>query len=84
VEQLLAFAAGLVALLLQRQPTLDAEQAKTLLRGHSSIPDQPAGTYDAKWGYGLIRADGLKVGRTRKAAPAKKAPPAKGGGGAAR
>jgi subtilisin family serine protease len=53
------FVAGLVALLLERDPGMDPAAVTTLLRAHSSIPDRPAGTFDAKWGYGLIAAEGL-------------------------
>jgi subtilisin family serine protease len=47
---------GLVALLLQRNPNLDPAAIKDLLRKNSSIPGKPAGTFDYKWGYGLIDA----------------------------
>lgn len=53
------FIAGLVALLLERDPNLDPDTVKGLLRENSSIPDQPAGTFDIKWGFGLINAAGL-------------------------
>ena len=53
------FIAGLVALLLERDPNLDPDTVKALLRENSSIPDQPAGTFDIKWGFGLINAAGL-------------------------
>lgn len=50
---------GLVALLLERDPTLSPSQLKTMLRGHSTIPGQPAGSFDPKWGFGLIDASRL-------------------------
>lgn len=50
------FVSGLVALLLQRNPNLDPAAIKNLLRKNSSIPGKPAGTFDHKWGYGLIDA----------------------------
>ena len=53
------FAAGLVALLLERQPDLKPDDAKTRLRNASLIPGHPAGTFDAKWGYGVINAKNL-------------------------
>jgi len=50
------FITGVVALLLQDNRTLDPQQVKAFLRQHSLIPgsDQPAGTFDPKWGFGLI------------------------------
>jgi subtilisin family serine protease len=53
------FVTGIVALLLQRHPTLKPEAVKKLLRQSSSIPGQPAGTFDPKSGFGLI--DALKL-----------------------
>jgi subtilisin family serine protease len=53
------FITGLVALLLERDPQLDPEAVKALLRANSRIPGQPPGTFDSKWGYGLIDAFGL-------------------------
>jgi subtilisin family serine protease len=53
------FIAGTVALLLQRDEKLTPEKAKDLLKAHSAIPGKPAGTWDAKWGYGLIDASKL-------------------------
>jgi subtilisin family serine protease len=53
------FVTGLVALLLERDPQLDPETVKTRLRESSQIPGQPAGTFDSKWGYGLIDAFSL-------------------------
>jgi subtilisin family serine protease len=48
------FITGVVALLLQDNRMLDPQQIKAFLRQHSLIPDQPAGTFDPKWGFGLI------------------------------
>ncbi|MGB7290930.1 MAG: S8 family serine peptidase [Thermodesulfobacteriota bacterium] len=53
------FMSGIVALLLQRDPTLDPEGVKALLRANSLIPGQPPGTFDSKWGFGLIDALGI-------------------------
>ncbi|WP_414752095.1 S8 family peptidase [Anabaena sp. CCY 9910] len=50
------FITGLIALLLQRNPNLDPEAIKDLLRQSSSIPGKPPGTFDPKWGFGLINA----------------------------
>jgi subtilisin family serine protease len=53
------FITGLVALLLQRDPKLDPDAIKDLLRKNSSIPGKPLGTFDHKWGYGVIDATNL-------------------------
>ncbi|MFK0733352.1 MAG: S8 family peptidase [Gloeotrichia echinulata GP01] len=53
------FVTGLVALLLQRDPKLDPAAVKYLLRKNSSIPGQPPGTFDNKWGYGVINTANL-------------------------
>ncbi len=53
------FVSGLVALLLQRDPNLTPEGVKDLLRQNSSIPGEGVGTFDPKWGYGLIDAENL-------------------------
>jgi subtilisin family serine protease len=50
------FVTGLVALLLQRNATLDPAGVKAKLMGASSIPGQPAGHWDPKWGRGLVDA----------------------------
>ncbi|MFN6498282.1 MAG: S8 family peptidase [Nostoc sp. DedQUE01] len=50
------FVTGLVALLLQRDSQLDPATLKDLLRKNSAIPGKPAGTFDEKWGYGMINA----------------------------
>jgi subtilisin family serine protease len=53
------FIAGLIALLLERDAKLDPSGMKQLLRAHSMVPGKPAGTFNPKWGYGLIDANGL-------------------------
>ena len=53
------FAAGLVALLLQRDPRLTPEKAKAALKRAASIPDRKKGAFDPKWGYGLVDASKL-------------------------
>jgi subtilisin family serine protease len=50
---------GLVALLLERHPQLNFEEAKAWLRVSSQIPKQSPGVYESKYGYGLIDAFGL-------------------------
>jgi subtilisin family serine protease len=50
------FIVGTVALLLQRNQQLDPAGVKNLLRTASAIPNQPAGTFNPKWGFGLIDA----------------------------
>lgn len=49
------FVAGLVALLLQRDPTLTPDAVRAALRSASSLPAGHA-EYDPRWGYGLIDA----------------------------
>ena len=53
------FVTGLVALLLQRNPKLDPETLKELLCKNCSIPGKEKGTFDPKWGFGLINAANL-------------------------
>jgi subtilisin family serine protease len=76
-SQACPFVAGLVALLLQKNPKLDPEGAKQILRAASLIPGKPKGTWDPKWGYGLVDAAKLAAKAPAKKAPAKKKPPAK-------
>lgn len=53
------FVAGIVALLLERDRTMDPSAVRATLRANSSIPNQAAGAFDIKWGFGLIDATGL-------------------------
>ncbi len=53
------FVAGLIALLLQRDPSIKPEVVKELLRENSLIPGKKPGTFDPKWGFGLINAANL-------------------------
>ncbi|MEO0935408.1 MAG: S8 family serine peptidase, partial [Cyanobacteria bacterium J06641_2] len=53
------FVTGLIALLLQRNPKLDPDALKELLYKNSSIPGKEKGTFDKKWGFGLINAENL-------------------------
>jgi subtilisin family serine protease len=53
------FVTGLVALLLQRDPKLTPQAAKEILYKNSSIPGKPAGSFDIKWGKGLINTENL-------------------------
>ncbi|MEA5592974.1 S8 family peptidase [Rivularia sp. UHCC 0363] len=53
------FVTGLVALLLQRNPKLDPEALKELLRKNCSIPGKEKGAFDNKWGFGLINVEKL-------------------------
>jgi len=62
------FITGLVALLLERDSQLEPETIKARLRESSKIPGQPAGTFDSKWGYGLI--DAFELSRRVEPAPA--------------
>lgn len=50
------FITGIVALLLERDPQLDPDKVKELLRKNSLIPGQEPGTFDNKWGFGLVNA----------------------------
>ena len=47
---------GLVALLLERTPTLDAAAIKAMLKENSSVPTMTPGTFHPSWGFGLIDA----------------------------
>ena len=53
------FISGIVALLLQHDPTFSPERIKALLQSSSSIPGNRPGRFHPKWGYGLIDADAL-------------------------
>jgi subtilisin family serine protease len=50
------FMVGIVALLLERDPSLEPAVVKELLHENSLIPGQEPGTFDTKWGFGLIDA----------------------------
>ncbi|MEM7555627.1 MAG: S8 family peptidase [Cyanobacteria bacterium P01_A01_bin.84] len=53
------FISGLVALLLQRNPKLDSQEIKDLFKNNSSIPGKAPGTFDNKWGFGLLNTENL-------------------------
>ncbi|MDM0075739.1 S8 family serine peptidase [Variovorax sp. J2P1-59] len=53
------YVSGLVALLLERDSSLNPAQAKALLRQNCSIPFQPNSGHDLRWGFGLINAAAL-------------------------
>lgn len=53
------FVTGLVALMLQADPALDAAGAVARLRAAAAVHDGEPGTHDSKWGYGLIDASKL-------------------------
>ena len=53
------FVSGIIALLLERNRNLDPSGLKSLLRNNASIPGRPQGTFDAKWGFGLINMAGI-------------------------
>jgi len=55
------FITGLVALLLEREPELTPEEIKQRLHLSSLIPGKPAGSFDPKWGFGLINAEKLLI-----------------------
>jgi subtilisin family serine protease len=50
---------GLVALLLQVDPTLNTSSLKARLQAHSAIPGVPPGAFNNQWGFGLIDAGSL-------------------------
>ena len=54
------FVTGLIALLLERDPSLDAAAAKRLLLGACSIPGRAPGSFDPKWGHGVFLAPALE------------------------
>ena len=51
------FIAGVVALLLERDPSLDPAGIKNLLKSKSKIQNKKSGTYHPKWGYGLLHME---------------------------
>lgn len=52
---------GLVALLLQRNPELDPNAVKEILRRSCQVPEQPPGSFHPKWGRGRINAETLDL-----------------------
>ena len=54
------FVAGVVALLLQRDSAAGPDDVKQLLRGACTIPGQPAGRFDPKWGRGVFLEPALE------------------------
>ncbi|WP_366558049.1 S8 family serine peptidase [Okeania sp. SIO3B5] len=55
------FITGLVALLLEKEPQLTPEEIKQRLHSSSFIPGEPVGSFDPKWGFGLINAEKLLI-----------------------
>jgi subtilisin family serine protease len=53
------FVSGIVALLLERDATLDPQGVKSILKAHSAVPSTASGSFDPKWGFGLIDAKNL-------------------------
>lgn len=49
------FITGVLALLLERKPTLTPAQAKQFLKSRSRVPGLPAGSFHPKWGFGLLK-----------------------------
>ena len=60
-----ALVGGLIALLLEHDPSLDPEAVKDRLRPHCRIPGRDPGQFDPAWGYGLVNAEGLCAERAR-------------------
>lgn len=50
------FVAGLVALMLQDEPSLDPAAIKVRLAGACAVPGAPPGTWHPSWGWGVIDA----------------------------
>ena len=53
------FISGIVALLLERTPTMTPAQIKSALKSASRIPGKAAGAFDKQWGFGLLDAGRL-------------------------
>ena len=52
---------GLIALLLQRNPGLDPNAVKEILRRSCQVPGQPSGSFHPNWGHGRINAETLDL-----------------------
>ncbi len=50
------FVSGLVALLLERDPSLGPEEVRDLLRRHCAVPGRQEERWHPKWGHGLVDA----------------------------
>ena len=50
------FVTGMIALMLEKKPSLSPNDAKEILKESCSIPGHGNGQYDIRWGYGLIDA----------------------------
>lgn len=55
------FVAGIVALLLEKKPTLTPAQVKAILKSASKIPRRRRGSFSAQWGFGLVDCSKLVV-----------------------
>jgi subtilisin family serine protease len=53
------FVSGIIALLLERDDKLDPIKIKKILKDNSSIPKERPGTFDSKWGFGLVSLTNL-------------------------
>ncbi|WP_369779985.1 S8 family peptidase [Streptomyces sp. R33] len=53
------FVAGLAALILERDPGCDPRKLLELLRENAAVPGAAPGSFDPKWGHGLIDATNL-------------------------
>ncbi|MFI8420327.1 S8 family serine peptidase [Streptomyces sp. NPDC085479] len=53
------FIAGLVALLLEGDPSADPDKIRSFLTGAAAIPGGAPGAFDPKWGHGLVDASRL-------------------------
>jgi subtilisin family serine protease len=53
------FMTGIIALMLERKQDLTPDEVKAILKTNSSIPGKPQGSFDIKWGYGIIDASNL-------------------------
>ncbi|MFZ5966230.1 MAG: S8 family serine peptidase [Bacillota bacterium] len=53
------FISGVIALLLEKDPTMGPEEVKAWLKERSSIPGHRSEGFDSKWGYGFIDLNNL-------------------------